>query len=189
MIMSMCKKICVTNRALAERPFLEQIARVLATNPYALILREKDLTEQAYEELAGDVKKLCENTKTKLILHSFPEAAKRLGCTAIHMPLHGFIEMPEEQKRAFSVRGVSVHAAEEALLAQKCGATYVTAGHIFVTDCKKGLAPRGIDFLRAVCSAVEIPVYAIGGIHEENMDRCVQAGAAGVCMMSDYMKI
>ena len=75
MTMSMYRKICVTNRALAERPFLEQLACVLATKPYAMILREKDLTEEAYEELAGKVKKLCENTDTRLILHSFPDAA------------------------------------------------------------------------------------------------------------------
>lgn len=146
MTMSMYRKICVTNRALAERPFLEQLACVLATKPYAMILREKDLTEEVYEELAGKVKKLCENTDTRLILHSFPDVAMHLGCTAIHMPLHRFMEMPEEQKQKFSVRGVSVHSVEDARLAEQCGATYLTAGHVFVTDCKKGLAPRGLDF-------------------------------------------
>lgn len=142
----MYRKICVTNRGLAERPFLEQLACVLATKPYAMILREKDLTEEAYEELAGKVKKLCENTDTRLILHSFPDAAMHLGGTAIHMPLHRFMEMPEEQKQKFLVRGVSVHSVEDARLAEQCGATYLTAGHVFVTDCKKGLAPRGLDF-------------------------------------------
>ena len=102
--MSMYRKICVTNRHLAERPFLEQLERVLATKPYAMILREKDLTEEAYEELAGKVKKLCENTDTRLILHSFPDAAMHLGCTAIHMPLHRFMEMPEEQKQNSGAR-------------------------------------------------------------------------------------
>lgn len=154
-----------------------------------MILREKDLTEEAYEELAGKVKKLCENTDTRLILHSFPDAAMHLGGTAIHMPLHRFTEMPEEQKQKFSVRGVSVHSVDDARLAEQCGATYLTAGHVFVTDCKKGLAPRGLDFLHEVCSSVKIPVYAIGGIHEENMESCIQSGAAGVCMMSEYMKI
>ena len=153
----MYRKICVTNRALAERPFLEQLACVLATKPYAMILREKDLTEEGYEELAGKVKKLCENTDTRLILHSFPDAAMHLGCTAIHMPLHRFTKMPEEQKQKFLVRGVSVHSVEDARLAEQCGATYLTAGHVFVTDCKKGLAPRGLDFLHEVCSSVKIP--------------------------------
>ena len=40
----------------------------------------------------------------------------------------------------------------------------MTAGHIYVTDCMKGLAPRGLGFLKDVCSTVNVPVYAIGGI-------------------------
>ncbi|MCQ2508799.1 MAG: thiamine phosphate synthase, partial [Dorea sp.] len=65
---------------------------------------------------------------------------------------------------------------------------YVTASHIFPTDCKKGLAPRGVLYLRDVAASVKIPVYALGGIHEEQIETCIEAGAAGVCMMSDYMK-
>ena len=181
--------IAVTNRKLCERPFLEQVERICQMHPKALILREKDLTEEAYEELAGKVKKLCENTDTRLILHSFPDAAMHLGCTAIHMPLHRFTEMPEEQKQKFSVRGVSVHSVEDARLAEQCGATYLTAGHVFVTDCKKGLAPRGLDFLHEVCSSVKIPVYAIGGINDKNAASCIREGAAGVCVMSGYMRM
>lgn len=210
----MYRKICVTNRHLAEHPFLEQLERVLATKPYAMILREKDLEEKPlepavreemlnkymqennrkdipsdYELLAALAIKMCKNTDTKLILHHYPDIAVRLEHPAIHMPLHLFTEMPEEQKRLFSVRGVSVHSVEDALLAEQSGATYLTAGHVFVTDCKKGLAPRGLNFLREVCSAVQIPVYAIGGINDKNMADCIRAGAAGVCMMSEYMKI
>ena len=121
----MYRKICVTNRALAEHPFLEQLACVLATKPYAMILREKDLTEEVYEELAGKVKKLCENTDTRLILHSFPDAAMHLGCTAIHMPLHRFMEMPEEQKQKFLVRGVSVHSVDDARLAEQLSLIHI----------------------------------------------------------------
>ena len=100
-----------------------------------------------------------------------------------------FMEMPEEQKQKFLVRGVSVHSVEDARLAEQCGATYLTAGHVFVTDCKKGLAPRGLDFLHEVCSSVKIPVYAIGGINDKNAASCIREGAAGVCVMSGYMRM
>ena len=64
----MCKKenpipgkiIAVTNRSLCERPFLEQIKRVCETKPAALILREKDLPETEYEEMARQVLAICE---------------------------------------------------------------------------------------------------------------------------------
>ena len=187
--MSMYKKICVTNRALAAHPFEEQIARVLDVKPDMLILREKDLSESEYEKLAVPIKTLCENTQTQLILHSYPGVARNLGISAIHMPLAKFVALSEEEKAQFTVKGVSVHSVEDAILAERAGATYVTAGHIYATDCKKGLPGRGLDFLKKVCAVVQIPVYAIGGINEMNADACIEAGADGVCMMSGYMRI
>ena len=80
---------------------------------------------------------------------------------------------------------------EEAEEAQKLSATYLTAGHIYTTDCKKGLPPRGIDFLKEVCGAVTIPVYAIGGIHAGTgqIQEVIKCGASGGCIMSEMMRI
>ena len=183
----MCRNICITNRKLVKGDFLEQIARALEKKPYAMILREKDLSEAEYEKLAEQVMKLCEGSETKLILHSYPKAAKRLGADSLHMPLGAFLNMSQEDKALFPCLGVSTHSVEDALLAEENGATYITAGHVFATDCKKGVPPRGLAFLHEVCEAVRIPVYAIGGISGENMADCLGQGAAGVCMMSGYM--
>lgn len=183
------KTICVTNRHLAVRPFLEQMKQVLRKAPDAVILREKDLSGAEYAALLGQLAPLCAGTKTKLIAHSFWQEAAAQKMDALHMPLAAFLRMSEAEKRRFSVRGVSVHSVEDALLAQKNGATYLTAGHIFATDCKKDLPPRGLFFLHEVCRAVDIPVYAIGGICQENAPFCIREGAAGVCVMSGFMKL
>ena len=177
----MCRKICVTNRKLVQGDFLEQLSRALDKKPYAMILREKDLSEGEYERLAEKVMRLCENSETRLILHNFPEVAKRLKVDSLHMPLGAFLKMSREDKTFFRCLGVSTHSVEDAILAEQQGAGYIA------TDCKKGLPPRGLTFLHEVCEAVSIPVYAIGGITEENMSSCVEQGAAGVCMMSGYM--
>lgn len=77
---------------------------------------------------------------------------------------------------------------EDALEAESLGCTYITAGHIFETDCKKGLPGRGLAFLRNVCVSVSIPVYAIGGIHDGNIAAVRGAGAKGACIMSGLMQ-
>ncbi len=74
--------------------------------------------------------------------------------------------------------------AEEA---QALGCTYITAGHIFQTDCKKGMPGRGAEFLQNVCNAVDIPVYAIGGIDSHNIALVRDTGADGACLMSSLM--
>ena len=53
---------------------------------------------------------------------------------------------------------------------------------------EKGLPGRGLDFLGEVCRAVDIPVYAIGGMNEKNAELAVNAGAEGICIMSSAMR-
>ena len=73
-------------------------------------------------------------------------------------------------------------------LAEKLDVEYVIAGHIFKTDCKKDVPPRGINFLKEICNNTDLPVYAIGGINLDNMKLCFEAGADSVCMMSEFAK-
>ena len=84
--------------------------------------------------------------------------------------------------------GTSIHSVEDAVFAESHGADYITAGHIFTTDCKKGLPGRGVDWLKSICNTVSIPVYAIGGISDANVSMLSDCNIAGYCMMSASMK-
>ena len=182
--------IAVTNRKLCNRPFTEQLERVCRHHPRALILREKDLSEHEYELLADQVLEICGTHDVPCILHTYTEVARRLGCSRIHLPLPLF-RTEASSLGDFSLVGTSVHSVEDAIEAEKLGASYLTAGHIYVTDCKKGLPPRGTGFLREVCLQVSVPVYAIGGIHldENQMKEIIDSGAAGGCIMSGMMQL
>ncbi|MBR4626993.1 MAG: thiamine phosphate synthase [Ruminococcus sp.] len=180
--------ICVTNRKLCGGDFLAQIRKIAAAHPKAIILREKDMPPEEYAQLAKQVMEICAAYGTECILHSFADIAIELGAEAIHLPLHILKEMPEEMKNSFRIIGASCHSAEDAAEAERLGASYITAGHVFATDCKKGLPPRGLDFLREVCRTVHIPVYAIGGITPENIKDILSCGAAGGCIMSGLMQ-
>ena len=95
--------------------------------------------------------------------------------------------MREELIKKYKRIGVSIHSLEEAKEVETLGATYVVAGHIFETDCKKGLEPRGLNFIKELSSILTIPVFAIGGIDEKNSLSVIDNGAFGVCMMSSLM--
>lgn len=138
-------------------------------------------------ELAGAVLRICQEYQVPCILHTCIDSAIALGADAIHLPLPLLRSMSPEQKSHFTVLGASCHSIEDALEAQQLGCTYITAGHIFATDCKKGVPPRGTDFLKQVCESVSIPVYAIGGIRAECMLDVHHAGARGACVMSGAM--
>ena len=119
---------------------------------------------------------------------NFSNVATTLGATAVHMPLPLLQKMTPQEKSHFQIIGASCHSLEEAKEAQNLGCTYITAGHIFLTDCKKGLPGRGLPFLEEICKTVRIPVYAIGGISSQNMESVRKTGAAGACIMSGFMR-
>ncbi len=175
------KIVCVTNRKLCKIPLETQLEKLVNFGITRVILREKDLSEEEYAALAERVLGI---SGIDLYIHNFPDVARKLGVKKIHLPLS---KLTREICAEFDEVGASVHSAEEAVLAEKFGASYVAAGHIFATDCKKDLPPRGLDFLEKVCKSVQIPVLAIGGITRENMRSALEAGASSACVMSGLM--
>ncbi|MGI6109345.1 MAG: thiamine phosphate synthase [Eubacteriaceae bacterium] len=168
--------------------FLKRIDEIAACQPAAIVLREKDLPESEYSELAARVLAVCRARRIRCILHSFVASAIDLGADAIHLPLPELRKLTENQKDCFKTIGASCHSVADAREAEALGCTYITAGHIFDTACKKGLPGRGIPFLKSVVDAVDIPVYAIGGIGPENAGAVLETGAAGICVMSSVMQ-
>ena len=178
--------IAVTARDLCPRPLWEQIPRIRQAGITRVILREKDLSLDDYTSLAEKVLRACEQCGVTLVIHHYPEAARKLDISSLHMPLP---LLTTELCREFDTVGTSIHSMEQLRQAEALGADHVTAGHIFVTDCKKGVPPHGLSFLKEICKRAMIPVYAIGGIDSEKMKIIAETGAAGACIMSGTMKL
>lgn len=179
--------LCVTNRKLCREDFLSRLEKIAAAHPAGIILREKDLSQDQYGELAEKALALCEKRQTPCILHSFVNVSIKLKCKSIHLPFPALRTLSKEDKALFRRIGASCHSVDEAMEAQKLGCSYILAGHIFDTDCKRGLPGRGLDFLETVCDSVSIPVYAIGGIRADNVAKVRERKAAGACVMSGIM--
>lgn len=192
--MSELPLIVVTDSATCPRPLAEQIellAKLTDLRPQAVILRAKSLNKAAYRTLALQAQQSCEAIGIALVLHSDWQLARKLGIQNLHLPLALLRQLPACERAHFTWLSTSVHSVGEAQEAQALGATMLIAGHIYTTQCKAGLAPRGLSFLQAVCSTVSLPVYAIGGI---GFDAAQHAelkanGARGACVMSAYMRL
>lgn len=167
--------------------YLDQIQKIVSVRPRAIVLREKDLNTEIYRKLAEEVAQICRKKAQTLILNTTPEVAAQLGMRKLHLPLSILRRegRPSDAERV----GTSIHSVEEVKEAIRLGADYLFAGNIYETDCKKGLPGRGLDFLRQVCMESSVPVYAIGGVNEERLPKILDAGAAGGCMMSGFMRL
>ena len=187
------KMIAVTDRNLCRSDFLTQVRKVAALHPNALILRERDLSDGVYLELAGQVQEICRSEEVPFFVHARIEIAREIGCPNVHLPLPVLRGLggrrPAGFPKASSCVSVSCHSMEDMQEAVSAGADRIILGTIFETACKKGLRGTGLSFVQEISSACPVPVYAIGGIKESNIDAVIAAGAAGGCMMSRFMEL
>lgn len=89
-----------------------------------------------------------------------------------------------KEKFSYLHVGYSVHSLDEAIVAFKNGADSLVYGHVFPTDCKKGVPARGLEEIAHMASCLSIPITAIGGITPENTGDVLANGVSGIAVMS-----
>ena len=205
MIENKIKLNIITNRKLCENENLEkQIEKIFSAykrkiiledfEVVALILREKDLYKNEYLKLVEKIYPICQKYRIDLILHQNYDLNldEKYNIGGIHLSYEIFKSLNknirEELIKKYKKIGVSIHSIDEAKEVEMLGATYIVAGHIFETDCKKDLEPRGLKFIQELSSTLTIPIFVIGGMNQENSHLVINSGAFGVCMMSSLMK-
>ena len=189
---------CITNRRLVKGDFLAQIERVAAMEMADwIIVREKDLRSEEYRMLFAKVARIVHKGGKKCLAHGRIALGvmSELGADGLHLPLDVLREWRAASGRRSAPQagvvqlvGTSAHSAAELAEAAALGADYATLSPVFATACKPGAAPLGTAALAAACRESPLPVFALGGIGMDKLDTCIEAGAAGCCMMSELMR-
>jgi thiamine-phosphate diphosphorylase len=144
-------------------------------------VRERGVDARDYVRLVSRCVDAVAGTSARVLVNDRLDVALAAGAHGIHLPSIG---MPAARVRAAVgadfVVGRSVHSAREAAdAAREGGLDYLIFGTVFPTDSKPGVAPAGVDGLRAACEAAALPVLAIGGMTLDRLAAVAGAGAAG----------
>ncbi|KMT23216.1 thiamine phosphate synthase [Clostridium cylindrosporum] len=175
----------ITNRHLvSEKRYIEVLKQASDSGVKRIILREKDLSTCNLEKLYYKIKHTI-SEETKIIINSNIECAKKVGAFGIHLTFNDFLNY--KLTNNFIV-GVSVHTLEEAIIANKKGASYILASNVYATKCKKGVEGKGVEFIREIAHRVDTKVIALGGITRYNFREVYDAGANGIGIMSEIMQ-
>ena len=144
-----------------------------------------DLDNDAFLKEALEVKALCRQFNVPFVINDNVEIAKLADADGVHL---GQDDMPVKQARqilgANKIIGVSAHTVEQALQAQRDGADYLGVGAVFNTSTKLDADPMSKETVKAICSAVSIPVVAIGGITRDNLLQLSGCGLSGAAVVS-----
>ena len=167
------------------RPLIHDVQLALEGGVTMIQLREKNLDEESFYREAIEIKELCKKFHVPFIINDNVELAKKVDADGVHV---GQNDMAAQDVRAIigpdKILGVSTQTVEEALLAQKMGADYLGVGAVFPTGSKDHCWVLSHDLCREICSAVTIPVVAIGGINLGNISKLSGLGFSGISLIS-----
>ena len=167
------------------RPLIHDVQLALEGGVTMIQLREKNLDEESFYREAIEIKELCKKFNVPFIINDNVELAKKVDADGVHV---GQNDMAAQDVRAIigpdKILGVSTQTVDEALLAQKMGADYLGVGAVFPTGSKDDCWVLSHDLCREICSAVTIPVVAIGGINLGNIRKLSGLGFSGISLIS-----
>jgi hydroxymethylpyrimidine kinase/phosphomethylpyrimidine kinase/thiamine-phosphate diphosphorylase len=164
----------VTDPGLDERQgrtVAQSVALAVAGGATIVQIRQKHCDGGKFLAAVRSALAVCRAAGVPLLVNDRVDVALAAGADGVHV---GQDDLPAAAVRRMlgprAIVGVSVKTAEEAVKAQADGADYVGCGAVFATGTKDS-SVIGIEGLRAVCDAIDIPVVAIGGVGAANAEQ------------------
>lgn len=175
----------ITNRNIIQhRNLFLVILESLRGGADGIILREKDLPTSELLDIGFKLRNITNTFGAKLIVNGNPYVSKAVNADYYHS---GFESFDSASMLYGSPFGLSTHNLNEAEIAYKHGASYILLSHIYQTQCKQNLIPKGVELIKEVSTQIDIPIIALGGINETNINDCIDKGANGIAVMSYVM--
>ena len=173
----------------SEEEFLHRVEQALVGGVTLLQLREKDKTTREYIDIANKVHALTKKYNVPLIIDDRVDVALAVDAEGVHV---GQGDMPVSMARELmgnnKIVGATTKTVEQAVEAYAQGADYLGVGAIYPTTTKVKTVITSTETLGNICSAVPIPVNAIGGLNKDNIDILKGIPIAGICVVSAIMK-
>ncbi|MEI4831188.1 thiazole tautomerase TenI [Bacillus sp. FJAT-53711] len=165
---------------------LANIATEIESEIDYLHIRER---EKSTKELYEGVEKLLNKgfPSSKLVINDRIDIAILLNIRRVQLGYRSADIRFVKEKFSYLHVGYSVHSLEEAIGAFKGGADSLMYGHLFQTNSKKGVPPRGLKEITEMAKRLTIPITAIGGITPDNTAEVLGTGATGIAIMSGIL--
>ncbi|MGC8971884.1 MAG: thiamine phosphate synthase [bacterium] len=148
-------------------------------------LRDKEKTGRELYKIGVKLREITKKYGALFMVNDRVDIALAVGADGVHL---GMNDLPISVARRIAgnkfIIGASVSSPEEAVLAEKEGADYISAQSIFETSSKEDVKVIGIEGLKAIVKVSSLPVIAIGGINKHNAIEVIKAGAKGIAVIS-----
>ncbi len=171
------------------QPYPEKVIDKLPGSA-CVILRDYDHESRA--ELGEALRYICEQKKIKFLVAKDMMLALQLGADGIHLPEFMIDDLSDIRKENpdFFVTA-SCHDIEAAQRAQATGVNAILVAPVFATQShpETFVDPSlvlGINKTKAICEACDVPVYALGGVNNETVQKLQDTGVTGIAAIRGF---
>jgi thiamine-phosphate pyrophosphorylase len=158
-------------------------AAAIAGGATAVQLRAPELSDDELLVVAAEIADACHRSNVMFIVNDRVEVAITSGADGVHV---GQDDDPISVRRRLGpdrVLGVSVSTLAHVNQAELAGADYLGVT-VWATPTKPDAVPRGLEAFRDIVRSTPIPVVGIGGIFASNGTLVLEAGGAGLAVIS-----
>lgn len=176
----------ITDSRLTRKNAIEDAKAAISAGVKIIQYREKEKQAKQLIDEAGKIRKICKKNNAMFLVDDRVDVAIAVDADGVHL---GLEDMPYSHARKLlgnkKIIGLSAHSVKDAVQNQKLGADYTSIGPIYRTTTKKDAKePIGLGPIRELKNMLKIPLVAIGGINEANIDDVLKAGARNVAVIS-----
>ncbi|MCR4289209.1 MAG: thiamine phosphate synthase [Candidatus Scalindua sp.] len=178
--------ILITNRKVCGKKLTDIIEQAIEGGVGTVQLREKNLSTSDLYSLAKEIREITERKGANLIINDRVDIAIAVDADGVHLGWKSLeIDMVRRMIDRDKIIGFSAHSLKEAEMAENSGADYVTISPVFDTVNKEYfIKPLGVGEIGKIKAQINIPVIALGGINENNVNEVLKNGADGIAVIS-----
>ena len=176
--MSLPDTYAITNAYEYSGNFLHKVEQKLNNGLGLIQVREKAISKNAFIELTKEIIQMAGNFNAKVMINSDINLAYKLNADGVHLNsllLHSLSEIPKDL-----IISASCHSAYDIEKAIRMDVSFVVLSPVKKTQSHPNTTPIGWDDFSKITQNYSIPIYALGGMKQDDIENAFNAGAIGI---------
>ena len=166
--------------------FLDRLAVRVGEGFELVQLRAKSLDEPALVELARRAAEICRRGGAELLVNADPATARRCGAGGVHLTARRLEGFRAGQGAGLPLAGASCHDARDLERARAAGCDFAVLGPVRATPTHPGAPALGWNGFEDLARGAGLPVFAIGGLGEDDVEAARRSGGQGVAAIRAF---
>lgn len=163
---------------LGESTFADRAGRALAAGVRLIQVREPE--HAARDALARRLECVAVTFGARILLNGTADSARALGCAGVHWTSRRLMNAPSRPHDLMVA--ASCHSRAELDRASAIGVDFAVLGPVVDTPTHPGATALGWPGFAAIIEGTRVPVFALGGLQDADLEAAIAYGAHGIAM-------